>query len=328
MVTVLLDTALLPPAERTDAAYAAYEGQSPLRTVRFDPGPVRHRIERLGLGPDVHLLRSSGDPVQILRTAAQVRADAVEHIAIGLHRRGRTGVVTTGSETDIPVGHLNGVDMTRAYRLRHHTAHDHDVLILSNDAVDVSVDVVRAAVPALVRSPVYDLVRVHIAGLHRAAAALPPTQRTTLRHPTAALVRALLTTAAQSAAGRGAMHEALEVRIALYIDAHLGDRALTAARIAAAHDISLRHLYNLWSRAGHDDTPAQWIIRRRLERARDLLSSTGSRPVSIAKVAEQTGFADASHFGRRFRGAYGVAPREWRRRRQPSETPAGSLPGD
>jgi AraC-like DNA-binding protein len=31
----------------------------------------------------------------------------------------------------------------------------------------------------------------------------------------------------------------------------------------------------------------------------------------IAATARACGFADASHFARRFRGAYGLSPREW-----------------
>jgi AraC-like DNA-binding protein len=48
-----------------------------------------------------------------------------------------------------------------------------------------------------------------------------------------------------------------------------------------------------------------------LELARTQLASPAGRQRSIAATARACGFADASHFTRRFRQAYGAAPREW-----------------
>lgn len=39
-----------------------------------------------------------------------------------------------------------------------------------------------------------------------------------------------------------------------------------------------------------------------------------SRHRSIAAIARSWGFRDPSHFARRFLAAYGVTPKEWRRR--------------
>jgi AraC family transcriptional activator of tynA and feaB len=311
-MTVLLDTDLLPEADRADAVHATYDGQRPRRTVALGTRPVRHRVERLNLGAELHLLRTNGTALDIVRTPRQVRADAPEHVAIGWHRRGDAVVSSAGGDSVITVGELNCVDMTSPYRLSHRTAHDHDVLILTNQQAGVPVDVVRAAAPALRRSPVYDLVRRHLAGLHRAVAGLPAEHRPLTGQATAALVRALLTTAAESTAADDAMDAALQTRITLYVDAHLGDRDLTVERIAAAHAVSVRHLYNVWARAGHALTPAQWVVERRLQRAREQLLAAESRGVSIAALARRCGFADPSHFSRRFRQAFGVSPTEWR----------------
>lgn len=311
-MTTLLDTDQLPAAERIDALHAVYEGQSPRRAVVVGPGPVRHRVERVPLGPEAHVLRTGGSALHIVRTPRQVQADAPEHVAIGLHRRGAARVSTDGTDDDIPVGHLNCVDMTRPYDLAHLTAHSHDVLILSNRRVSVSVDVVRAAVPALTRSPVYDLVREHVAGLYRAASGLGSEHRSLTGQATAALVRALLTTAAQSRGMTEAMDDALEARIALYLDAHLADCDLTIERVAAAHAISVRHLYNVWARSGHGSTPAQWIVERRLQRARGRLRDPAADRSSIGSIARSSGFPDSSHFSRRFRERFGMSPTEWR----------------
>lgn len=311
-VTVLLDTDLLPERERADALHAAYGGERPQRAVQFDADSVRHRMERLGLAPDVHLLRTGGSPLDIIRTDRQVRAEAPEYVAIGLHRRGRGFVCTAGSHADLPVGQLNCVDMTRPYRFAHRSPHDHDVLIVSNPRAGVSVDVVRAAASALARSPVYDLVRRHVAGLHRATRGLSAEPRLLTGQATAALVGALLTTAAESDGMADAMDGTLGARLVLFLDAHLADRDLTVESAAAAHHISVRHFYNVWARAGHDRSPAQWIVARRLERAREQLLTADPTRTSIAAVARSCGFADSSHFSRRFREAFHESPKEWR----------------
>ncbi|WP_051570832.1 helix-turn-helix domain-containing protein [Cryptosporangium arvum] len=311
-MTVLLDTDLLPESERLDALHAAFEDRSPRRSIVVDADQARYRIERFDLGSDVQLLHTGGNALRIVRTGRQVRSDASEHVAIGLRRRGAGMVSTAGTDVELPVGHLNCTDMTRPYELVHGAANVHDVLILGNAQAGVSVDVVRAAAPVLRRSPVYDLVRGHLDNLYRAATGLGGDHRQLTGQATAALVCALLTTAAESRDQDDAMDAALAARLTLYLEMHLADRDLTVEKVAAAHAISVRHLYNVWARAGHESTPAQWILERRLRRARNLLTEKKSRHHSIAAVARLSGFADSSHFSRRFRQTFGVSPTEWR----------------
>jgi AraC-like DNA-binding protein len=105
---------------------------------------------------------------------------------------------------------------------------------------------------------------------------------------------------------------ALLLRIHAFIDQHLGDPGLSPSMIAAAHHISVRYLYKLFQ--NHDTSVAGWIRGRRLERCRrDLVDPTlWARPVSA--IAARWGFADGAHFSRVFRAAYGIPPREYRRR--------------
>jgi len=60
--------------------------------------------------------------------------------------------------------------------------------------------------------------------------------------------------------------------------------------------------------------PHQYLIRRRLDRARELILTTDT---DIAQIALQTGFYDQSHFAAHFKRAYGVTPRQIRRRGGP-----------
>lgn len=58
-------------------------------------------------------------------------------------------------------------------------------------------------------------------------------------------------------------------------------------------------------------SPWAWHLRRRVDRARDLLVQD-DRP--IAAIAAACGFTDAADFSRRFKREVGLSPRAWRKR--------------
>jgi AraC-like DNA-binding protein len=106
-----------------------------------------------------------------------------------------------------------------------------------------------------------------------------------------------------------------------YISQHLADPDLGAERIARAMFISVRQVYKLWET---EPLPlGQWILERRLDAARHELTSRRGRSQTIAAIARRWGFADSTHFSRRFRQAYGLSPREWRHACRGSATPTG-----
>ena len=86
-------------------------------------------------------------------------------------------------------------------------------------------------------------------------------------------------------------------RVRTCVGQHLTDPALTPATIAAAHNVSLRQLYRLFSDAGL--SLEQEVIGQRLELAQAQLFSpqAGGRSLPLPGRA---GLPDASHFGRRF----------------------------
>lgn len=90
---------------------------------------------------------------------------------------------------------------------------------------------------------------------------------------------------------------------------------LSAARIAAAHDISVRHLYAVLSRSGI--SLGDWIRARRLAECRRELAQPGGRLRTIAAIGRSCGFGDATHFSKVFKQAYGLSPRAWHEQGRP-----------
>jgi AraC-like DNA-binding protein len=126
------------------------------------------------------------------------------------------------------------------------------------------------------------------------------------------LVRALIAAVAGDRTHPAEVGEqALVTQIRAHIRQHLADPELGPPAVAAALHISLRHLYATCARAGF--SVEQFIISQRLDAAKAELAQSNARFRAIAAVARHWGFKDPAHFARRFRAAYGVSPRDWRR---------------
>ncbi|MBZ9785752.1 AraC family transcriptional regulator [Pseudomonas sp. REP124] len=92
-----------------------------------------------------------------------------------------------------------------------------------------------------------------------------------------------------------------------YIDSHL-DTAISLGQLAALCSLSEYHFARMF-RESFGLPPHQYVLARRLNRARELLRCT-SQP--LGEIALACGFASASHFTNRFRQALGGTPGEYR----------------
>lgn len=146
-------------------------------------------------------------------------------------------------------------------------------------------------------------------GLTRQLAAAP---RESLRNEAA--MRALLTSMlarhgerpAPALAPRRVNAVSLD-RVKDYIHAH-HQRDLTSAELAAVAGLSRAHVSRAFNAAFHVP-PHVYLNAVRVARAQTLIRAG----MPLAAVALECGFADQSHFNRRFKGSVGVAPGDWRR---------------
>lgn len=98
--------------------------------------------------------------------------------------------------------------------------------------------------------------------------------------------------------GRNRLHDAIEfIHRNLADEVHLDD-------LARATNLSPYHFARLFKRST-GFAPHQYLIRRRVERARELLLTSS---LSISEVALQSGFCDQSHLTSHFKRVYGVTP--------------------
>jgi AraC-like DNA-binding protein len=97
-------------------------------------------------------------------------------------------------------------------------------------------------------------------------------------------------------------------RIREYVDSHL-DQSIELESLAATAELSVYHFARTFKQS-EGTTPHAFVLERRLARARELLTRTD---LSLSEVAFAVGFADQSHFTRRFRQMVGVSPGQFRK---------------
>ena len=125
-------------------------------------------------------------------------------------------------------------------------------------------------------------------------------------------IAALLATRQNGLAGRlpvqrGTLTPHCMKRVADYIDTHL-DTPLPLADLARCAGLSAGHFSRLF-RASFDVTPHQFVLHRRIARAKALLASS-THPV--LEVGMMCGFPNPQHFARVFHSLAGLSPSAYR----------------
>ncbi|MFD4600850.1 helix-turn-helix domain-containing protein [Streptomyces sp. NPDC058464] len=321
MTAVTFDVRDLAPMDRAEALRAAV-GPSVL-WVDVDHHPAIGAIAARGLIRRVGGLTQFSartTPLTIRRTARQTRDGSEARLILAVQRSGTATVAQYGRQAVVRPGDLVLVDSSRPFTAVNANGTHHHYFCVPRarlalpDRLLGQITATRLG-PA---NPVAALAAAHLSRLadSRALPESPAAQR--LDRSTVELVRAVITTQLGAAdLARGPLDDTLALRIMEHVRFHADDPALSAARIAGEFGISVRHLYAVLARSGIE--LGEWIRARRLEACRADLADPHKLRHTVASVARGRGFADASHFGRLFKEAYGISPGEWRARHHPGD---------
>ena len=253
--------------------------------------------------------RTSAFKVERTQTLAR---DALEpSIFVNVQLAGSSMVVQGGRDAVLHPGGLVIYDSTAPYTLLNETGMTGEFFRIPHSALAMPHNMIREAC-AVSLSPGHPLTSLTNDYLRRLAAdpgILTVPNGDLVGHPSIELVRAVIATHLRAVKfAAEPLAATLQLRILDYARNHLSDPHLRAEQIAAAHYISVRHLYKVLAESGI--SLADWIRTRRLEACRQELEKASS--TTVATIARRHGFSNMSSFSRAFRAEYGLSPREWR----------------
>ncbi|MFC9078557.1 helix-turn-helix domain-containing protein [Streptomyces sp. NPDC057062] len=279
------------------------------------PAQGRH-VEARGattvLGPlTVCTVRSNANLVQ--RTARAAKDDLEPSVFVGLQISGTSTVVQADRETSLRPGDLVLYQSTLPYAVADRNGIGQHFFRIPVDRMALPEGVFGqiSAVPLSPGNPIAELTASHLCQLATKHSHFDGPGAEALGQPSIDLLRAVITTHLDAVhLSKESLQSTLLLRILEYARAHLAEPGLNAAQVAAAHHMSVRRLYKVMAEGGI--SLADWIRTHRLEECRNELRHPTARLTTIEAVARRWGFTDMSNFGRIFRMAYGMSPREWR----------------
>lgn len=310
----VLDTATLAPGDRAEAVRAAMRNaRVPALLTHETHERVHARMDVWGLGGTTNLLHRTGSGLTLQRTPRLVRQIAEDRYGLVVLGPGRWSFDQHEDRREqTPRWSLLMVDQSAPYRFGRHGDGTMYAVNVDHATLGLPRDTVHEAAGRLHTSPLAALVTEHVLAMGRDLDAVPPGPATQmLGASTLQLMRALVISAADPGHRRPDDAAALRAQTKLYVQRHYADPALSPARIARAHLVSIRRLYAVW--AADPQTLSEYVMTVRLEAARARLEVLTPHPPTIASIGRACGFTDMTHFARRFRQRYGLSPREWRR---------------
>jgi AraC-like DNA-binding protein len=106
---------------------------------------------------------------------------------------------------------------------------------------------------------------------------------------------------------RGGLPPRVLRRIREYIEGNI-DQRISVELLAGLANLSVCYFVRAFKQS-MGTTPHDYLVRQRVERTKHLLSGSD---MPLSEIALAAGFADQSHFSRRFRQHVGMSPRDYR----------------
>lgn len=309
-----LDVASLPPGDRADAIREFSWAVNGRIEVDLPPNPLHLRANATtnAVG-SVKVSEIGWNVARLRRATAPLDEDMVPQVLVHLQEAGVSRFRQGGRQGVLRAGDLAVLENAKPYEVVFHGTM-HSVLVrVPTDVLGLRPSLLDRVTAVRLGSerPVVGATVAFFTRLARHQAAAGEAESALFAEPCVDLIRAVVTTVlGRDDLARAPLDNTLLQRVQEYVRLHLAEPDLTAVRIAAEHQVSVRLLYLTLSRAGI--TLGEWIRTQRLEECRRELVSPVRQFMTIEAIAHRWGFASAPHFSRVFKAAYGVSPSELR----------------
>lgn len=272
-------------------------------------------VTRLALDNcSVSTVRSSAQSVS--RTRRLISASEETYYLLSLGVSGRGQVLQDGREAIVLPGTFALYHTNRPYTLRFDRDFEQIVFMLPTDALNARFGHAEYLTATLIdaSNPLADLTRHFLTGLMATTRPMPDMLVSRLTAQAAELVATMLIASGNRSGAPTSHRMAMGLQIRNAIEMRLRDPDLGRRMLAEQFRISTRYLDDLFADEGMG--VAEYIMKRRLEWARDALSDPSRDRYQIGEIARMSGFVSQAHFSRVFSAAHGCAPRDYRNNRQ------------
>jgi AraC family transcriptional regulator, positive regulator of tynA and feaB len=262
---------------------------------------------------DVALVECRTDPFTGWLGRAQIGPDDDEYIAVLMDVSGHEYLSQRDTTVDLRSGSGIALTSTAEFRFTVPVRYQKRCLVLPAAALAAIRKIPAGGGFELSpQMPATVLLEGYLSTLSSTLPALSGQARTAARDAALALVAGAL--CADPDTGTQHATPALRAAMDAWIERHLRDPDLSPDSLAAAHAVSVRTAYRLFSADG--DTFGALVRRRRLDHARQDLATSDE---TVSSIAARWGFADASHLSRSFKNAFGMSPTDYRAARTAPE---------
>jgi AraC-like DNA-binding protein len=311
---VELGTGHLPVAQRAEFWFEGTGRRMQCRPTQNPRRPPNARV-RVLTGERIEFMDYASESFLMTRDRAMCRRDGHDEISVGLVVSPRTGAVQNGLELSLRRGDLYVIDFGRPVSS---VLSDHHELAIAlpRKLVEQTVGsrMNRLGGRKLSTHGVGGLLASHMRALAALARELSAPQQLIAMRAATDLALATLHDACHAAGSQAdGFPEGFYLMARANIDRCCGDAHFGVGELAALMGCSRAQLYRLFHAHGQGIAATIWTSR--LQRARHMLCSRRHLHMSIAQIAWDCGFLDASTFSRMFRHRYGMSPRDTRETR-------------
>jgi AraC-like DNA-binding protein len=269
-----------------------------------------------GFAAEIHLWtlgglavsRTSAPSVDVLRSKRHLRRDPVDHWVISYCARGAHFAKTANTAVEVPAKAPYLWSLGQEF-LHERTHVDRVQFLMARDAFRDIAPLLDAACESVLDTPLGHLLGDYMMALERRLAAVTEADFPRLSSAVGAMVVAAVAPSAErAAAARGQIDVGRKERVRQAVRRHLRTPTLGPRTLSRLVGISRSNLYRLFADTGG---VARYIQRERMLEAQALLSDLATTQ-SIAAIAEDLCFADASSFSPTFKREFGSSPSEVR----------------
>ncbi|TWA95876.1 helix-turn-helix domain-containing protein [Bradyrhizobium stylosanthis] len=279
-------------------------------TIPADRSNFAASIEVGGLG-NLELVEFHNSPMQVSHTLAHSDRARPDQLFVCYQVSGSVFIAQNAREVTLSAGNLTLIDPLLPYDCRFLDGSKTLVVKVPRLELRARLGRNRELVARIVRPVRVDdsLTLTLTAMLPSLAATMAPvTEEMVGNHAVDLIALSIARTLEGETARVSSSKAILLARIRTAIDARLTDSNLHAQDIADAVGISVRYANELLS--AQDTSIMQLVLARRLARCRFALEDPHQGHRTVSEIAYGWGFGDLTHFGRKFKAAYGTTPSE------------------